>query len=74
MRTKEQIRFELIGNIIMVILTVTALVPIVLMIISSLTDDATLIKTAIPFSRKSGVSELTTGYSVPTVPRSCGHI
>jgi putative aldouronate transport system permease protein len=49
MRTKEQIRFELIGNIIMVILTVTALVPIVLMIISSLTDDATLIKNGYSF-------------------------
>ena len=50
MRTKEQIRFERIGHIIMIILTLLALVPILLMVISSLTDDGTLLRNGYSFT------------------------
>lgn len=49
MRTKEQIRFEIIGNIIMILLTLMALIPILLMVISSFTDDAVLLRNGYSF-------------------------
>ena len=49
MRTKEQKRFELIGHIIMIVLTLLALVPILLMVISSLTEDGTLLRNGYSF-------------------------
>ncbi len=49
MKTKEDIRFNVIGHIAMVILTFNALIPIVLMIISSLTDNAALMKNGYSF-------------------------
>lgn len=49
MRTKEQIQFEIIGNIIMILLTLMALIPILLMVISSFTDDAVLLQNGYSF-------------------------
>lgn len=49
MRTKEDKRFNIIGHIVMFILTFNALVPIALMIISSLTDNASLMKNGYSF-------------------------
>ncbi|MCR5102442.1 MAG: carbohydrate ABC transporter permease [Butyrivibrio sp.] len=49
MKTKEDIRFNVIGHIVMAILTFNALIPIVLMIISSLTDNAALMKNGYSF-------------------------
>ncbi|MBP7348103.1 MAG: carbohydrate ABC transporter permease [Butyrivibrio sp.] len=49
MRTKEDRIFQTIGSTIMIIMTLLALVPIALMMISSLTDNATLLKNGYSF-------------------------
>ena len=49
MRTKENRIFQTIGSTIMIIMTLLALVPIALMMISSLTDNATLLKNGYSF-------------------------
>ncbi len=49
MYTKEDKRFNLIGHIIMIVLSFLALIPIVLMVISSLTDDTSLIRNGYSF-------------------------
>lgn len=50
MRTREEKRFQIIGHIIMILLTLLALVPILLMFISSLTDNATLLQNGYSFA------------------------
>ncbi len=49
MRTKEQRTFDIFGHTIMVILTIMALVPMILMLISSLTSEATIVKNGYNF-------------------------
>ncbi len=49
MKTKEDKRFNAIGHIFMIILTFNALTPILLMIISSLSDNASLMKNGYSF-------------------------
>lgn len=49
MKTREEKRFQIIGNIIMVILSVCALLPMLLLVISSLTDNDTLIQNGYNF-------------------------
>lgn len=44
MRTREEKKFQIMGNIVMIILSAAALLPIILMFISSITDNDTLIK------------------------------
>ena len=44
MRTKEDRRFQIIGNTVMILLTIAALFPMILLLISSLTDNDTLIR------------------------------
>ncbi len=49
MKTREDKRFNLIGHIVLIILTVNALLPIALMFISSLTENASLMKNGYSF-------------------------
>ena len=49
MKTRGDKRINLIGHIVMIILTFNALIPIVLMVISSLTDNASLMKNGYSF-------------------------
>lgn len=44
MKSKDEKRFQIIGNIVMIVLTVLAVAPLLLVIISSLTDNNTLIR------------------------------
>lgn len=44
MKSKDEKRFQIIGNIVMIIMTVLAVAPLLLVIISSLTDNNTLIR------------------------------
>lgn len=49
MRTREDKIFQIIGNIVMTILSACAIIPILLLIISSFTDNDTLIKNGYSF-------------------------
>jgi len=49
MFTKEEKRFQIIGNIVMVILSLNALLPMILMVMSSITDNGTLIRNGYKF-------------------------
>lgn len=49
MRTREERRFQVIGNIVMIILTACALLPMILLVLSSLTDNDTLIRNGYSF-------------------------
>ncbi|MCC8103707.1 MAG: carbohydrate ABC transporter permease [Clostridiales bacterium] len=49
MRTSEEKRFQLIGNIVMIILSATALLPMLLLVISSFTDNDTLVQNGYSF-------------------------
>ena len=44
MKSKDEKRFQIIGNIVMIIMTILAVAPLLLVIISSLTDNNTLIR------------------------------
>lgn len=44
MKTREEKRFQVLGNVIMILLSAAALLPIILMFMSSITDNDTLIK------------------------------
>lgn len=50
MKTKSERRFQLIGNIIMIIITACALIPLVLMTISSFTDNDVLVRNGYSFA------------------------
>ncbi len=52
MRTKEQKIFDVIGHIFMAILTILAIVPMLLMLISSLTSEAAIVKDGYNFFPK----------------------
>ena len=52
MKSKEQNRFEIIGNIFMIFLTITALLPMILMLISSLTSEGAIVKNGYNFFPK----------------------
>lgn len=52
MRTGEEKRFQIIGNIIMIILTVIAVLPMLLMVISSFTSNDALIRDGYSFFPK----------------------
>ena len=56
MKTREDKIYSFFGHLIMTILTLLAIIPILLMFISSLTDNATLLPM------------LMSGYSHPAVP------
>ncbi len=49
MHTKEERRFQIVAHVVMTFLSLTALLPMVLLGISSITDDATLIKNGYSF-------------------------
>ncbi len=49
MKTREEKRFQVMGNIVMVILSLCALLPMVLLVVSSLTDNDTLIQNGYNF-------------------------
>jgi len=49
MKTKSERKFQLIGNIIMIIITACALIPLVLMAISSFTDNDVLVRNGYSF-------------------------
>lgn len=49
MKTKEEKRFQIFANIFMAILSAVALIPIILMVISSLTDNETLVRNGYSF-------------------------
>lgn len=49
MRTREQRIFNIIGHIIMIFLTITAVVPMILMLISSLTSEPTIVRNGYNF-------------------------
>lgn len=49
MRTKDERVFQWVGHIIMILLSLFALIPIILMVISSLTDNDTLLKNGYSF-------------------------
>lgn len=49
MRTREERRFQIFGNIVMVILSACALLPMILLAISSITDNDTLIQNGYSF-------------------------
>jgi len=49
MRTKEDRIFQIIGNIVMIILSACAIIPFVLLVVSSLTDNDTLIRNGYSF-------------------------
>lgn len=44
MKLKDEKRFQLIGNVVMIIMTILAVAPLLLVIISSFTDNNTLIR------------------------------
>ena len=48
-RTREEKRFQYIGHIIMIILTICALIPIILLVISSFTSNDELIRSGYNF-------------------------
>jgi len=49
MKTKEEKRYQLFGNIIMIILSACAIIPLILLVISSFTDNDTLIRNGYSF-------------------------
>lgn len=49
MRTKDKKRFQIIGNVIMSMLTISALLPMILLAIASLTDNDALIRNGYSF-------------------------
>ncbi|MDY6340666.1 MAG: carbohydrate ABC transporter permease [Lachnospiraceae bacterium] len=49
MKTKEEIHFQIFANIVMVILSILAVVPFLLLLISSFTDNSTLIANGYSF-------------------------
>lgn len=49
MRTREEKRFQILGNTVMIILTACALLPMILLVISSFTDNDTLIRNGYNF-------------------------
>lgn len=49
MKTREEKRFQVMGNIVMVLLSLCALLPMVLLVVSSLTDNDTLIQNGYNF-------------------------
>jgi len=70
MNTREEKRFQLIGNIVMAILSLNALLPMILMLMSSITDNNTLVKNGykfIPekFSMAAYEYAFATGASIP---------
>lgn len=48
-RTRSEARFQVIGNVIMMIVTLNAVVPLLLMLISSFTDNGSLIRNGYSF-------------------------
>ena len=49
MKTKEDRKFQILGNVIMMIMALMAVIPMVLLVISSLTDNDTLIRNGYSF-------------------------
>ncbi len=49
MKTNDKVRFQVIGHLVMVLLTLTAILPILLIFISSITDNQTLIRDGYSF-------------------------
>ncbi len=49
MKTREEKHFQILGNVVMIILSATALLPMILLVISSITDNDTLIKNGYSF-------------------------
>ena len=49
MKTKEERRFQIFANIVMIILSLLAIVPFALLVISSFTDNSTLIANGYSF-------------------------
>ena len=49
MRTSGDKKFAILGHIIMIILSLAAVIPIILMVISSLTDNAAILKNGYSF-------------------------
>ena len=49
MKTREERRFQIMGNTVMIILTACALLPMLLLLISSLTDNDALIQNGYSF-------------------------
>ena len=45
----QEKRFQIFGNIVMWIFTLLALIPLILLLISSFTDDATLVRNGYSF-------------------------
>ncbi|MGB4659350.1 MAG: carbohydrate ABC transporter permease, partial [Mobilitalea sp.] len=49
MKTKEEKRYQIFSNIIMIILSACAIIPLILLVISSFTDNDTLIRNGYSF-------------------------
>lgn len=49
MKTREEKRFQIFGNIVMIFLSAAAIIPMILLVLSSLTDNDTLIKNGYSF-------------------------
>ena len=67
MKTREDKIYSFFGHLVMTILTLLAIIPILLMFISSLTMQPCY-RMATLFCRKSGVPTLMSGYSHPAAP------
>ncbi|MBP3814555.1 MAG: carbohydrate ABC transporter permease, partial [Butyrivibrio sp.] len=50
MRTREEKRFQIFAHVVMIILSLTAVVPFVLLVISSFTDNDVLIANGYSFT------------------------
>ena len=49
MKTREDRRFQIFGNIVMMAAALTAIIPMILLLVSSLTDNDTLIRNGYSF-------------------------
>lgn len=65
MKTREDKIFNAVGHAVMLVLSAAAVIPIILMVISSLTSNGALLRDGYSFSRKNGASMLTNGCSPP---------
>lgn len=68
MKTREDKIYNFFGHLVMTILTLLAIIPILLMFISSLTDNATLLQNGYSFLPENGAPTLMSGSSHPAAP------
>lgn len=68
MFTKEDRIYQHISHAVMILLSLNVIVPMALLVISSFTDNDTLIRNGYSFSRKSSASMRTSIFSVQETP------